>query len=103
MTKYRVLLFIALFFIILSSCNNNCSAPAGCNMSSEQKEAIERTIGYYAEGIRIADGSVAANAFTENATMSWTENGKLVSVPIQTLFDIINDGVTAPTKFKVTS
>lgn len=71
--------------------------------TNEQKEAIARTIEFYMEGGRQADGTITAKAFTENATMSWAENGKLISVPIQTLFDVVTNGKAEAASYEILS
>lgn len=54
---------------------------------NETPKGIIKAIDCYIEGGRQASSEVAKKGFAETATMSWSENGKLVSVPIQTLFD----------------
>lgn len=69
--------------------------------TKDQKEAIARTIEFYMEGGRQADGTITAKAFTENATMSWVENGKMVSVPILTLFDGVTNGKAEAASYEI--
>jgi hypothetical protein len=56
-------------------------------VSQQEKQGILHAIDLYVEGGRKASGKIAAEAFSLTATMSWTEDGKLKSVPIQALFD----------------
>lgn len=93
MTKiYLLTVWCSLFFI---SCN--CNNSSKCNKESEEckttrkvepmcnekeKNEIAQTIEYYIEGGRQANSKITAKAFSETATMSWSENGKLKSVPI---------------------
>lgn len=49
---------------------------------------IVKAIEYYIDGGRKGDSQITRKGFAENATMSWSENGKLKSVPIQELYDL---------------
>ena len=56
-------------------------------MSEEEiKKEVLKAIELYAEGGRNPTGGQGKKAFAQWATMSWNENGKLTTVPIQTLF-----------------
>ncbi|AMP98029.1 hypothetical protein AY601_1101 [Pedobacter cryoconitis] len=55
--------------------------------NQEQKDGILKPIELYVEAGRKGDGNIAKPAFASTATMSWSENGELKSVPIQVLFD----------------
>lgn len=55
--------------------------------NQEQKEGILKAIDLYVEAGKKGDGNIAKPAFASTATMSWSENGVLKSVPIQALFD----------------
>ncbi|MCT2561877.1 nuclear transport factor 2 family protein [Chryseobacterium herbae] len=55
--------------------------------NQEQKDGILKAIDLYVEAGRKGDGNIAKPAFASTATMSWSENGGLKSVPIQALFD----------------
>ena len=64
-------------------------------MSEEEiKKEVLKAVELYAEGGRNPSGGKGKKAFAQWATMSWNENGKLISVPIQTLFDVLE--VTGP-------
>lgn len=69
--------------------------------TKEQREGIARAIEFYMEGGRQADGTITAKAFTDNATMSWAENGKMISVPIQTLFDGVTNGKAEAASYEI--
>ena len=47
--------------------------------------AIER----YAEAGRKASRAIGESAFTPDATMSWVDGGKIVTVPIAALYDVL--------------
>ena len=58
----------------------------------KQIEAISGVldaIELYAEAGRKASRTIGQQAFSEGATMSWVENGKINTVPINTLFDVL--------------
>ena len=57
-------------------------------MSEEEiKKEVLKAVELYAEGGRNPAGGKGKKAFAQWATMSWNENGKLTTVPIQTLFN----------------
>ncbi len=56
-------------------------------MQNKTIEGILKAIELYAEAGRKASRELGQKAFTEAATMSWVENGKINTVPIQVLFD----------------
>ena len=47
---------------------------------------IMQTVELYIEGGRNPAGGQGKKAFAQWATMSWNENGKLTTVPIQELY-----------------
>ena len=49
--------------------------------------AVLKAVELYAEAGRKASREIGMQAFTEHATMSWVENGKITTVPITSLFD----------------
>ena len=57
-------------------------------MSEEEtKKEVLKAIELYIEGGKNPSSDAGKKAFAQWATMSYNENGKLVTVPIQTLFD----------------
>ncbi|MFH6991123.1 nuclear transport factor 2 family protein [Flavobacterium sp. FlaQc-48] len=75
---------------LLISCqdkNNQNNKTELMQNNQEQKEGILKAIELYVEAGRKGDGNIAKPAFASTATMSWSENGVLKSVPIQALFD----------------
>lgn len=107
----KILLVVTLCSLLIALSNNNVNKNNSneSKMNREmkatkvQKEGVEQAIEYYMEGGRQADGSITAKAFTENATMSQVEDGKLVSVPIQTLCDIVSKGKAEPASYEITA
>lgn len=75
---------------LLSSCqnsNNQDNKKEVMESNQEQKDGILKAIDLYVEAGRKGDGNIAKPAFASTATMSWSENGALKSVPIQALYD----------------
>ena len=56
----------------------------------EIKKEILKAVELYAEGGRNPAGGAGKKAFAQWATMSWNENGKLTTVPIQTLYSALD-------------
>lgn len=63
-----------------------CSPKTCC--SNPEMAGIIKAIEYYIEGGRKGDSQIARKGFDKTATMSWSENGELKSVPIQVLYDL---------------
>ena len=64
------------------------------------KKEVMKAIELYAEGGRNPKGGEGKKAFAQWATMSWNENGKLKTVPIQDLFSVLE--VTGPEEVNYT-
>lgn len=62
---------------------------------------IIKAIEYYIDGGRKGNSKITAKAFSKNATMSWTENGQLNSVPIQVLYDIVDKGGASNANYRL--
>lgn len=65
-----------------------------CYTASADCAGVIKAIDYYIEGGRKGSSTIAKKGFSETATMSWYENGKLQSVPIQTLYDLYDQPQT---------
>jgi len=74
-------------FVSCQDKNNQNNKTEVMQNNQEQKQAILKAIDLYVEAGRKGDGNIAKPAFASTATMSWSENGVLKSVPIQALFD----------------
>lgn len=72
-----------------NTCNDSCTSTTETMTVSNTKvpEGVIKAIECYINGGRQASSEIAKPGFAETATMSWSENGKLQSVPIQNLFD----------------
>ena len=57
------------------------------NKNNEKMAAILEAVELYAEAGRQGSREIGQQAFTEHATMSWVENGKITTVPINSLFE----------------
>ena len=77
-------------FIAIAFCLMALSATAQTMTNhSEKVAAILKAVELYAEAGRKASREIGQQAFTEAATMSWVENGKIMTVPITALYDAL--------------
>ncbi len=91
---------------LLVSCqdkNNQNNKTEVMQNNQEQKEGILKAIDLYVEAGRKGDGNIARPAFASTATMSWSENGALKSVPIQALFDGFSAAKPMEANYKLTT
>ena len=68
------------------------AAPCACSCQCVQSadKGIAAAVDLYIEGGRKGDSKITSKAFAPNATMSWSEKGKSVAVPIQSLYDYVD-------------
>ena len=66
------------------------TCKCACPCSSSVDKGIVATVDLYIEGGRKGDSKITRKAFAPNATMSWSEKGKSVTVPIQALYDYVD-------------
>lgn len=57
------------------------------NQMNEKMTAILKAVELYAEAGRKGSREIGEKAFTKQATMSWVEKGVITTVPINALFD----------------
>lgn len=91
---------------LLVSCqdkNNQNNKTEVMQNNQVQKEGILKAIDLYVEAGRKGDGNIAKPAFASTATMSWSENGELKSVPIQVLFDGFSAAEPTEANYKLTT
>jgi hypothetical protein len=91
---------------LLISCqdkNNQNNKTEVMQNNQEQKEAILKPIDLYVEAGRKGDGNIAKPAFASTATMSWSEDGALKSVPIQVLIDGFSASEPMEANYKLTT
>lgn len=102
-----VLILSALTFgSLLISCqnsNNQDNKKEVMQNNQEQKDGILKAIELYVEAGRKGDGNIAKPAFASTATMSWSEDGKLKSVPIQALYDGFSAAKPMEAGYKLTT
>lgn len=65
--------------------NNNITMEK----NNEKVTAILKAVELYAEAGRKGSREIGQQAFTEQATMSWVEDGKITTVPISALYDVL--------------
>lgn len=91
---------------LLVSCqdkNNQNNKKEVMQNNQVQKEGILQAIDLYVEAGIKGDGNIAKPAFAATATMSWSENGELKSVPIQALFDGFSAAEPMEASYKLTA
>ena len=66
------------------------TCKCACPCSSSVDKGIVAAVDLYIEGGRKGDSKITRKAFAPNATMSWSENGQSVTVPIQALYDYVD-------------
>lgn len=81
---------------------NACGNVSFCNATPVELAGICHTLDLYVEASVKGDSKIAEPAFTPTATMSFVENGKLVSVPIKALFDYYNQTGAQPATYLLT-
>ena len=66
------------------------TCKCACPCSSSVDKGIVAAVDLYIEGGRKGDSKITRKAFAQWATMSWSENGKLTTVPIQALYEYVD-------------
>ena len=84
--KRFLLTVVAVCLMAIGSMAQNNNADMANN---EKVAAILKAVELYAEAGRQASREIGQQAFTEAATMSWVENGKITTVPITALYDAL--------------
>ena len=82
------------------SCKMQKQYALNCH-SNPEMTGIVKTIEYYVEGGRKGDSKITEKAFTDNATMSWSENGQIRTVPIKVLYDIVDKSGASTASYKL--
>ncbi len=86
-----------------NKCENVCDSTKCCNATADEIAGIRKTLDLYCEASVKGDSKIAEPAFAPTATMSYAENGKLVSVPIKALFDYYDQTGPQPASYEITS
>lgn len=71
------------------------------NATPEQLAGIRKALDLYAEAAIKGDSKIADPAFASTATMSFAQDGALVSVPIQALYDYYNTECPQPASYEI--
>lgn len=82
---------------------NVCDSTKCCNATADEIAGIRKALDLYCEASVKGDSKIAEPAFAPTATMSYAENGKLVSVPIKALFDYYDQTGPQPASYEITS
>lgn len=100
----KAILVFSLLPIAFASCNNsNDEKPASTNqvkikndknmqVTDQQKAGILQAIDLYIEAGNKGSSKTAKEAFDSIATVSWVENDKFKSSPVQALYDFFDKG-----------
>lgn len=62
-----------------------------CNATPQERTAIMKAIEHYINAGRMGKSSEARKGFADTATMSWSENDALKSVPIKELYTYFDE------------
>lgn len=71
--------------------------------ASQDLAGIRKALDSYVDAAIKGDSKVAMPAFAPKATMSWAENGKLVTVPISELYAYFDKTGPHPASYEITS
>ena len=92
---------------IMSATDNKCEdvydSTKYCNATADEIAGIRKALDLYCEASVKGDRKIAEPAFAPTATMSYAENGKLVSVPIKALFDYYDQTGPQPASYEIAS
>lgn len=92
---------------IMSATDNKCEnvfdSTKCCNATADEIAGIRKALDLYCEASVKGDSKIAEPAFAPTATMSYAENGQLVSVPIKTLFDYYDQTGPQPASYEIAS
>lgn len=86
-----------------NKCENVCDSTKCCNATADEIAGIRKVLDLYCEASVKGDSKIAEHAFAPTATMSYAENGKLVSVPIKALFDYYDQTGPQPASYEIAS
>ncbi len=87
-----------------TDCNNqsNSEIAMNSNVSSEDLAGIRKALDLYVQAAVEGDSKVARPAFAEGATISHAEEGALICLPIQALFDYYDETGKHPASYEIT-
>ena len=118
----KSILFISSFIMMLmmASCGGNkncdeimtkienksenvCDSTKCSNATAAEIAGIRKALDLYCEASVKGNSKIAEPAFAPTATMSYADDGKLVSVPIKALFDYYDQTGPQPASYEITS
>lgn len=70
-----------------NKCEKMSDISTYCNATPDEITGIRKALDLYCEASVKGNSKIAEAAFAPTATMSYADNGKLVSLPIKALFD----------------
>ena len=71
------------------------------NVSAEDLAGIRKALDLYVNAAVAGDSAVARPAFADGATISHAENGELICLPIQALFDYYDATGKHPASYEI--
>ena len=74
-----------------------------CNATEEQMAGIRKAIDLYVEAAVNGDSKIAEAAFAKTATMSYSDNDTIVSVPIKVLFDYYDNDCPQEASYEISA
>lgn len=83
--------------------DNKCDNTKCCNATTDEIAGIRKVLDLYCEASLKGDSNLAEPAFAPTATMSYADEGQLVSVPIKALFDYYDQTGPQPASYEITS
>lgn len=119
MRKILYIVPVIAMMVVSSCCNSNSSkcdkTPATCdsiqcqngckaiNATDEEVEEVSKALDMYVDAAIAGDSKVAEPAFAETATISHVEEGKLISLPIKSLFDYYDETGKQNASYEITA
>lgn len=86
-----------------NKCDNTSDNTKCCNATADEIAGIRKVLDLYCEASLKGDSNLAEPAFAPTATMSYADEGQLVSVPIKALFDYYDQTGPQPASYEITS
>lgn len=113
MTHHLKNICIGLMLLMAAACGDNHNDKNDTQMktidnqcinaSPAELAGIRKTLDLYTEAAIKADSKIAEPAFAETATLSYNDNGKLVSVPIKALFDYYDNECPQQASYEISA
>ena len=113
--KLKSLLTLGFLLLIMAACRSNADNHQDnkflkedkmnnkINATPEEEAGIRKALNVYIEAAVKGDSKIAKPVFGELATISYSENGSMVSAPIQALFDYYDQTGPHHAEYEITS